>query len=306
MTEPARSLREIRISVVVPLYNEEAVVAELRRRLLGVLEQLTSDFEVLLIDDGSSDGTAELIRAMHREDPRFKCVAAARVTSATRRPSPRASLRERRRHLRDGRRPSGPARDAGLRCSSEWEKGSDVVYAIRASRKEHWVKVALYDLFYRLLARLSTIPMPLDAGDFCLISRRGARRAQPPPREGALRARASGPGSASDRRASATTATRDVSGASKYSFFGLLRLAINGIVSFSDKPLDLRDRLRPRRLDRSPSSMRRYLALVQAGLRRGHHRLRLADGWRCSSSAGIQLLALGVVGLYLSARSSRR
>ena len=296
MTEPARSVREIRISVVVPLYNEEAVLAELRRRLLGVLEQLTSDFEVVLVDDGSSDRTAERIREMHREDARIKCVELSRnfghqsaVTAGLAFASGDVTC------VMDADLQDPPEILASL--LSEWEKGSDVVYAIRRERKEHWAKVALYGLFYRLLARLSTIPMPIDAGDFCLISRRALDELNRlPEKDRYVRGLRAWVGF----RQTGVAYDRDARrlGESKYGFFGLLRLAINGIVSFSDKPLVF---LTVVGLVVSCLAFlyAAYLALVKlvsGGIITGYSSLMVAILFL----SGIQLLALGVVGLYLS------
>jgi len=117
-----------------------------------------------------------------------------------------------------------------------WEKGSDVVYGVRRNRKESQFKVRLYDLFYRILGKLSAVPMPLDSGDFCLISREVLDELNRlPEKERFVRGLRAWvgfrqTGIAYDREARG-------SGESKYSLFALIRLAINGIVSFSDKPL---------------------------------------------------------------------
>ena len=296
MTEPTRSLREIRISVVVPLFNEEAVVGELRRRLLGVLERLGSDFEVILVDDGSRDGTAELMRAMHREDPRIKCIELSR--NFGHQPAVTAGLAYATGDVTcvmDADLQDPPEMLVSL--LTEWEKGSDVVYAVRRERKEHWAKVALYEIFYRLLARLSTIPMPLDAGDFCLISRRALDELNRlPEKDRYVRGLRAWVGF----RQTGVAYDRDARqlGTSKYSFFGLLRLAINGIVSFSDKPLVFLTVI-----GASVSALAflyaAYLAfakLTSGGIITGYSSLMVAILFL----SGIQLLALGVVGLYLS------
>jgi len=230
-----RSVPDARVSVVIPVYNEEAVLPELRERLLGVLGEGVGDFEVLFVDDGSSDGSAALIEQMHERDPRFRCIRFSRnfghqaaVTAG----------------LEYARGDVVCVMDADLqdppevlpRLLQEWEKGSDVVYAVRRDRKEHPLKVALYELFYRLLSGLSAVAMPLDAGDFCLVSEEVVRELRAlPEKERFVRGLRAWVGYRQtgveyERAARA-------GGRSKYGLLGLFRLAMNGIVSFSDKPL---------------------------------------------------------------------
>lgn len=235
MPAQKRSVPDARVSVVIPVYNEEAVLPELRERLLGVLGEGVGDFEVLFVDDGSSDGSAALIEQMHERDPRFRCIRFSRnfghqaaVTAG----------------LEYARGDVVCVMDADLqdppevlpRLLQEWEKGSDVVYAVRRDRKEHPLKVALYELFYRLLSGLSAVAMPLDAGDFCLVSEEVVRELRAlPEKERFVRGLRAWVGYRQtgveyERAARA-------GGRSKYGLLGLFRLAMNGIVSFSDKPL---------------------------------------------------------------------
>jgi dolichol-phosphate mannosyltransferase len=166
-----RSIRETRISVVLPVFNEQAVLPQLEARLCAALERTgVADFEVIFVDDGSMDDTGALIDAIHERDPRFKCIHFSRNFGH------QAAVSAGLHHVRGD---VACVLDADLQdppevlgaMLAEWEKGSDVVYAVREARKEHWVLVVLYGLFYRLLARLSSVPMPLDAGDFSLMSR---------------------------------------------------------------------------------------------------------------------------------------
>ena len=125
---------------------------------------------MVLVDDGSTDGTSATADQMHAADPRFRCVHLSRnfghqaaVTAGLRYASGDVIC------VMDGDLQDPP--EVLPTFVADWEKGSDVVYGIREGRKEHWALVALYALFYRLLARMSTVAIPLDAGDFCLISR---------------------------------------------------------------------------------------------------------------------------------------
>ena len=291
-----RSAREARVSVVVPVYNEETVLPELRRRLGAALAGLGAGFEVILVDDGSSDASAGMLDRMHEEDPHFKCVHLSRnfghqaaVTAGLEFASGDVTC------VMDADLQDPPELLASL--LSEWEKGSDVVYAIRRERKEHWARVALYDLFYRILARLSTIPMPLDAGDFCLISRRALDELNRlPEKDRYVRGLRAWVGF----RQTGVAYERDArhAGKSKYSLIGLTRLALNGIISFSDKPL-VYVTLAGLGVSVLASLYGSYLVLTKllfGGIITGYSSLMGAVLFL----SGIQLLALGVVGLYLS------
>jgi dolichol-phosphate mannosyltransferase len=224
-----------RVSVVVPIFNEIALLGELRERLTATLAPLNPDFEVVIVDDGSTDGSSAVADQMHAADPRFRCVHLSR--NFGHQPAVSAGLRYASGDVicvMDGDLQDPPEVIPTL--VADWEKGSDVVYGIREGRKEHWALVALYALFYRLLARLSTVAIPLDAGDFCLISREVADQINRlPERERFLRGLRTWVGF----RQTGVRYQRDGrrAGESKYSLVGLMRLALNGIVSFSDKPL---------------------------------------------------------------------
>jgi len=281
--------------VVLPVYNEEAVLPELRSRLCSALEGAVAGFEVILVDDGSTDATGPLVDALNEEDARFKCVHLSR--NFGHQPAVTAGLAY----------ASGDlvcVMDADLqdppevlpRLIAEWEKGHEVVYAVRHGRKEHWLLVALYRLFYRLLAQLSTIPMPLDAGDFCLVSRRVVDEMNRlPEKERYVRGLRAWvgfrqTGVAYDRSA------REL-GRSKYSISGLARLAINGVLSFSDRPLVL---VTATGLAISVGAFLYGLVLVIARVLFGG----IVTGYASMMAAilflsGVQLLALGVIGLYV-------
>ncbi len=291
-----RSASEARISVVVPVFNEEMVLPELRRRLVTTLEKVNSDFEVLLVDDGSSDGTAALADQFCEEDRRFKCVHFSRnfghqaaVTAGLAYSSGDLTC------VMDADLQDPP--EVLLSLLAEWEKGNDVVYAIRQDRKEHWVNVTLYNLFYRILARLSSVPMPLDAGDFSLLSRRVLDEInQLPEKERFVRGLRAWVGF----KQTGVKYQREARlvGKSKYSLLGLLRLAINGIVSFSDRPLIY---LMVFGLLISAVAFLYGTCLVVYTLVFGG----VITGYASMMGAllflgGLQLTAMGVIGIYLS------
>lgn len=296
MTTPPRSTSEAFVSVVVPVYNEEDVLPELRRRLCAVLGDQGLRFEVILVDDGSSDATPELIRSFHQEDPRWKGVHLSR--NFGHQPAITAGLAY----------AGGDivcVIDADLqdppevlpRLMAEWEKGYDVVYAVRRERKERWAFVALAAFFYRLLARLSTIPMPVDAGDFCLVSRRVLDELNRlPEKERYVRGLRAWVGFR-QTGVSYERSARSL-GRSKYSLWALSRLALNGIISFSDRPLIL-----VAIAGTVVSALAFAYGLYLVGLRIFFG--GIVTGYASLMAAilflsGVQLMAIGVLGLYLS------
>lgn len=296
MTARTRSVSSSQISVVVPVYNEEAVLPELCRRLRSTLETLSGDFEVIFVDDGSSDTSAAMIDQMNQEDPRFCAIHLSRnfghqaaVTAG----------------LEYARGDVICVMDADLQdppevlptLLQEWEKGFDVVYGVRRNRKESRLKIQFYRLFYRLLSSLSAIPMPPDAGDFCLISREVLDELNRlPEKERFVRGLRAWVGFRQVGVASDRDSRR--AGESKYSFFALVRLAVNGLVSFSDKPLIyvmLFGALISAFSFVYGSGLVAYRVLF-GGVITGY--ASLMGGLLFLS--GVQLLSLGLVGIYVS------
>lgn len=291
-----RSVSRARISVVVPLFNERELIGELRQRLTATLEPLQPDFEVILVDDGSTDGSSERADQLNDEDPRFRCVHLSRnfghqaaVTAGLRYASGDVVC------LMDGDLQDPPEVLPAL--LAEWEKGNDVVYGIRQGRKEHWALVALYALFYRLLARISSVTMPLDAGDFCLMSRQVLDQINLlPERERFLRGLRTWVGF----RQTGVRYERDAraAGESKYGLAGLMRLAASGIVGFSDRPLIsvVIFGLVTSALSLAYATYLVAYRLVFGGIVTGYASLMAGMLFL----GGIQLTALGIVGIYLS------
>jgi dolichol-phosphate mannosyltransferase len=155
----------------VPVFEEEAVVPVLVERLGRVLDGLNTEAEVILVDDGSQDGTwSEVVRA-HEADPRFVGLRLSRnfghqvaISAGLAESSGLAVL------VMDGDLQDPPEAIPAL--WSRYCEGYDVVYAIRASRPEGPLKRLAYASFYRMLGLTVSIPIPKDAGDFGLMSRR--------------------------------------------------------------------------------------------------------------------------------------
>jgi glycosyltransferase involved in cell wall biosynthesis len=160
------------ISVVVPCYNEEGVLAELYRRLMATIETLAIRAEVVLVNDGSKDGTWPILLDLASTDPRLVLVNLSRNHGHQLALTAGLSQATGRRIL---------IIDADLQDPPEllpemmtaMDSGADVVYGVRRRREgESKFKLATAALFYRLIERVTDVPIPRDAGDFRLISRR--------------------------------------------------------------------------------------------------------------------------------------
>ncbi len=159
------------VSVVVPLHNEEENIHELVRRTTEVLDRLGHDYELVLVDDGSTDATAEMLRMLREGDPHIVPLHLSRnfghqaaVCAGIDAALGRAVI------VMDGDLQDPP--ELFEEFLQRWQAGFDVVYAVRRRRQENLLKRTGYFLFYRLLRAISDLDIPLDSGDFCLMDRR--------------------------------------------------------------------------------------------------------------------------------------
>lgn len=160
-------------SVVVPVYNEVENLPELYRRVQAVMTQLGEPWELVLVDDGSRDGSTDLIRALRAQDPEHvRAVIFARnfghqiaVTAGLDYARGRAVV------IMDADLQDPP--EVIPRLVEQWRAGYQVVYAVRAARAgETWFKKTTAALFYRLIRRITNVDIPVDTGDFRLMDRR--------------------------------------------------------------------------------------------------------------------------------------
>jgi glycosyltransferase involved in cell wall biosynthesis len=227
---------EPRVSVAIPLYNEREVLPELLRRVRGVLDEIPGGpHEIVFVDDGSSDGTFEILSVAAAEEPRILAISLSRnfghqsaLSAALDNVSGDVVV------VMDGDLQDPP--EVIPRFIEEFKKGIDVVYAQRSGRKEGWLLRLCYYLFYRVLALFSNIRLPLDAGDFALLSRKvldELRRI--PEHHRYLRGLRTWVGF---RQVGIIVERSErLAGHSKYSFMKLLALAFDGIFAFSVVPL---------------------------------------------------------------------
>lgn len=223
------------LSVVIPVYNEEENISVLFGRLVAALEEARLNFEVIFVDDGSCDASAEKLSEIAASDNRVVLVELARnfghqiaITAGLDFASGRAVA------VMDADLQDPP--EVLPQFVAKWREGNEVVYAIRAKRKERWIKRTGYKAFYRLLRHVANIDIPLDAGDFCVMDRRVVDLLKKmPERNRFVRGIRSWVGF----KQTGVPFERDArhAGKSKYSFFGLILLALDGLISFSYVPL---------------------------------------------------------------------
>ncbi|MBL7815446.1 MAG: glycosyltransferase family 2 protein [Saprospiraceae bacterium] len=226
------------ISIVAPLYNETESFPLLVKRLNKLMDSTPLSIEVVLVNDGSRDNTAELMHQLALTDNRYHCVFLARNYGHQIALS--AGLSKARGTegvmVIDGDLQDPP--ELLFDFYEKYKQGYDVVYAIRQKRKENVLKKAAYRLFYRLLKSISYIDIPLDSGDFCFMSRRVVDVMNAMPEESRyIRGMRSWIGF--EQIGVPYERAERAAGDSKYSFRKLLQLAYNGIFNFSEFPIKL-------------------------------------------------------------------
>ena len=290
------------ISVVIPCFNEADVLPLLKKRLAEALQPLSLKWETIFVDDGSSDRTFEILTQMHLEDSRFKILSLSR--NFGHQAAILAGL-----HVAVGTVVA--VMDADLQdppeiistCVDLSVQGYDVVYAVRRKRKEGLFKRAAYKIFYRLLDRLSDVPIPLDSGDFCLMRRRVVDVIKTMSESNlfvrGLRAWAGYRQISLEYEREARAA-----GETKYPFSKLFRLAADGILSFSIAPLRCATYFGFSAMALSLLGIVFVVSWRLFGFSFMGHSASELPGWAAIVGStlfigGVQLLILGVIGEYI-------
>jgi glycosyltransferase involved in cell wall biosynthesis len=222
-------------SIVIPVYNERETIPTLYERVKNMIDSLDAPAEVLIVEDGGTDGSLELLREIHRKDPRFKILSFSRnfghqvaISAGLEHATGDAVM------IIDGDLQDPP--EVLPQFIAKWKEGFDVVYAIRRKRKENIFTRAAYAMFYRILNRLSYLDTPLDSGDFCLMDKTVVEAMRKlPERKRFVRGLRTWVGF----RQVGLAYERDkrFAGEPKYTFTKLLGLAYDGIFSISTTPL---------------------------------------------------------------------
>ncbi|MCF6131466.1 glycosyltransferase family 2 protein [Flavobacterium wongokense] len=235
-------MKLIDISIVVPLYNEEAVFDLLIQRLTQVIDATDFSCEVVLVNDGSIDNTAILIENICKKDTRFTGVLLSRnyghqlaVSAGMANSRGKKGVM-----IIDGDLQDPP--ELITEFYSLLMQGNDVIYAIRKNRKEGFFKKLAYKAYYRLQKKISNFNIPIDSGDFSMLSRRVVdTMINMPEQSRYLRGMRAWVGFKQigfeyDRH-------ERHAGETKYSWTKLFELAFNGIFNFSDFPVKIITRL---------------------------------------------------------------
>jgi dolichol-phosphate mannosyltransferase len=226
------------LSIVAPIYNEADNISELYRRVCEVMDSIGESWELLLVNDGSTDASAEFIQQLASQDGRVRPIIFARnfghqiaVTAGLDYSRGQAVV------IIDADLQDPP--EVILDLIAKWREGFEVVYAIRSEREgEGWFKLVTASLFYRMIVKITDVKIPLDAGDFRLLDRKVVNVLnQMRERHRFLRGMSAWVGfrqvGVPYKRAAR------LAGETKYPFRKMFRLAINAITGFSYFPLQL-------------------------------------------------------------------
>ena len=165
-------MKKITYSIVVPIYNEKDNIPELHHRVSEVMKSTRKHWELVLVDDGSTDGSTDMIRELAKKDKDVRPVIFARnfghqiaITAGWDYARGDAVV------IIDADLQDPP--ELILEMAEKWKEGFEVVYAVRSEREgESWFKLWTASLFYRLIDRITDIKIPLDTGDFRLMDRK--------------------------------------------------------------------------------------------------------------------------------------
>ena len=284
------------VSVVAPVYNEEAILEELYRRLSAVLDGAGESWELVLVNDGSRDRSGQIMRELHARDGRVKVVDFARnfghqiaITAGADYAQGDAVV------IIDADLQDPP--EVILDLLVKWREGYEVVYAVRAERKgETWFKEFTARLFYRIIYRITEIDIPVDTGDFRLMDRK-AVEALKGIREKHRFMRGLSVWVGFQQTGVKYVRAERYAGETKYPLKKMLKFALDGITSFSYLPLQLAT----------------YVGFLAAGLSIlgiiAAIILRLSGSQAFYGQAstlvsvlflgGVQLISLGIIGEYL-------
>lgn len=284
-------------SFVIPVFNERETLEELHRRLVPVMEQLDGPAEVVFVEDGSTDGSYEVLMSLSQHDPRVKVIRLSRnfghqvaITAGLDHARGDAGI------IMDADLQDPP--EVALELAKRWREGYEIVYAVRDERAgETRAKLATAKWFYRILGRLTEIDMPGEVGDFRLVDRR-ALEALGTMHEHRRYLRGMFAWVGFNQTGVRYARAGRYAGKTKYPLRKMIRFGLDGIVSFSTVPL------------RIALNLGFIVSLLSFLLGFTAIALKLADvyavpGWASivvvvAFLGGAQLTVLGVMGEYIA------
>lgn len=287
----------IQVSLVVPIYNEEEVIEALHSRLIQVLAPAVEKFEVIFVNDGSRDRSADMLDSICHADQRFKALHFSRnfghqaaVTAGLHAAGGAVVV------VIDADLQDPP--ELVLEMLEHWAGGSHVVYAQKKTRQGVGpVKRAAYYVYYRILNKLTEIEVPPDTGDFCLMDRQIVDLLNAmPERNRYIRGLRAWLGFT--QTAILFERPGRYAGTTKYPFRKMMGLAVDGVLSLSKAPLKLAMYFG---FFASAVSFLLGLYFVIERLSGGTY---LARGWASTIVVilflgGVQLICLGVIGEFI-------
>jgi dolichol-phosphate mannosyltransferase len=288
------------LSIVLPAYNEQDVLPMTHARFSGVgptLASLGFDYELIFVNDGSRDRTAAMLDALAASDPHVRAV------HLTRNFGHQAAITA---GIAVARGQVVAVMDCDLqdppevlpRFLEKWREGYKVVYAVRRKRKEWFGKRLAYWTFYRLMGAIAELDIPLDSGDFCVMDRRAVDLLNAMPEQQRF---VRGLRTWVGLKQTGVEYERDAraAGVPQYTLKKLLKLAADGLVSFSSVPLKLLTRLGAIFMAGS------VLAFVWVVIDSIFDFTKAPRGWASTACiilfvSSVQMVALGIIGEYLS------
>jgi dolichol-phosphate mannosyltransferase len=224
------------ISIVIPLFNEEENVNQLYSRLTAAAPLWQDSYEILFVDDGSTDNTISLLKDICLSDKHIKIVKLSRnyghqaaISAGIKNAKGDAVV------IMDGDLQDPP--EELPKFLAKWREGYHVVYAIRTKRKEGIFKKVAYKTFYRLLKVISNIDIPLDSGDFCVMDKKVVKVLNNDITEQSRFVRGLRAYSGFKQIGIEYERAERAAGEVKYTFKKLMKLAIDGLLDFSTFPL---------------------------------------------------------------------
>ncbi|MEO0293034.1 MAG: glycosyltransferase family 2 protein [candidate division WOR-3 bacterium] len=288
--------KEILYSVVIPIYNEEDNIPILYEKLVQVFEKIEGNYEIVFVDDGSSDSSWSLLKELHRKNSSVKILKFSRNFGHQTAISAGIDFAHGDAVITmDGDLQDPPELIPSL--IEKWKEGYQVVYAVRKARKgESFFKKGVAWFFYRILKLLSEVEIPMDAGDYRLMDKNIAERLKNLKEQYRfIRGLTSWLGF----KQTGVEFIREprYKGEVKYSFWKLIKLALDGIISFSIKPLQVASFVG------FIVSIFSFLYAVWAIIYRFALK-EIVPGWASAIAiilflGGIQLITLGIIGEYI-------